>query len=107
MANEDESERIVHVDWGTTYELYPVRIRVTAYDRVGLLRDVTSAVSAEDVNIASVVTKEHPDGTVTMELTIYTKNLEQLGRLFAKLEGVRSIIEVTRDRSTIPLLTPN
>jgi guanosine-3',5'-bis(diphosphate) 3'-pyrophosphohydrolase len=107
LANEDEPERIVHVDWGTTYELYPVRIRVTAYDRVGLLRDVTSAVSAEDVNIASVVTKEHPDGTVTMELTIYTKNLEQLGRLFAKLEGVRSIIEVTRDRSTIPLLTPN
>ncbi len=107
LANEDEPERIVHVDWGTTYELYPVRIRVTAYDRVGLLRDVTSAVSAEDVNIASVVTKEHPDGTVTMELTIYTKNLEQLGRLFAKLEGVRSIIDVTRDRSTIPLLTPN
>ena len=107
LANEDEPERIVHVDWGTTYELYPVRIRVTAYDRVGLLRDVTAAVSAEDVNIASVVTKEHPDGTVTMELTIYTKNLEQLGRLFAKLEGVRSIIEVTRDRSTIPLLTPN
>jgi GTP pyrophosphokinase len=107
LANEDEPERIVNVDWGTTYELYPVRIRVTAYDRVGLLRDVTSAVSAEDVNIASVVTKEHPDGTVTMELTIYTKNLEQLGRLFAKLEGVRSIIEVTRDRSTIPLLTPN
>ena len=106
LANEDEPERIVHVDWGTTYELYPVRIRVTAYDRVGLLRDVTSAVSAEDVNIASVVTKEHPDGTVTMELTIYTKNLEQLGRLFAKLEGVRSIIDVTRDRSTIPLLTP-
>ena len=105
LSNEDEPERIVNVDWGTTHELYPVRIRVIAYDRVGLLRDVTSAVSAEDVNIASVITKEHPDGTVTMELTLYTKSLEQLGRLFAKLEGVRSVIEVTRDRSTIPVLT--
>ena len=78
---------------------------MTAYDRVGLLRDVTSTVSAEEVNIASVITKEHPDGTVTMELTLYTKNLEQLGRLFAKLEGVKSVIEVTRDRSTVPVLT--
>ena len=47
LVNEDEPERIVNVDWGEAHELYPVRIKMTAYDRVGLLRDVTLLVSEE------------------------------------------------------------
>ncbi|MCI0787823.1 MAG: bifunctional (p)ppGpp synthetase/guanosine-3',5'-bis(diphosphate) 3'-pyrophosphohydrolase, partial [Chloroflexi bacterium] len=106
LDNEDEPDRIVKVDWGETTELYPVRVRMTAYDRVGLLRDVTVQVSEEHVNIASVITQEHSDGTVTMELTMHTNGLDQLGKLFAKLEGVRGVISVTRDRSNTPAATP-
>ena len=99
LRNEDEPERIVHVSWGEVKELYPVRVCIEAYDRVGLLRDVTVRVSEEKVNIASVVTQEKSDGTVTMELTLHTTGLDQLGKLFAKLEGVRSVTSVTRARS--------
>ena len=72
-----------------------------AYDRVGLLRDVTLRVSEEHVNIASVITKEHQDGTVTMELTLHTTGLDQLGKIFSKLEGIRSVFSVTRHRSAL------
>ena len=99
LRNEDEPERIVHVSWGEAKELYPVRVCIEAYDRVGLLRDVTVRVSEEKVNIASVVTQENSDGTVTMELTLHTTGLDQLGKLFAKLEGVRSVTSVTRAHS--------
>ena len=99
LRNEDEPERIVHVSWGEAKELYPVRVCIEAYDRVGLLRDVTVRVSEEKVNIASVVTQEKSDGTVTMELTLHTTGLDQLGKLFAKLEGVRSVTSVTRAHS--------
>ncbi len=102
LRSEDEQERIVNVDWGVERTLYPVRIKMKAYDRVGLLRDITTAVSEEHVNIASVITRELEDGTVTIELTLHTTGLEQLGKLFAKLEGVRGITSVTRDRSSIP-----
>ena len=102
ILNEDEPERIVHVEWGAVRELYPVRLKMKAYDRVGLLRDVTVAVSEEHVNIASVITQELADGTVTMELTLHTTGLDQLGKLFAKLEGVRGVTSVTRDRSSMP-----
>ena len=81
--------------------MYPVRVRIEAYDRVGLLRDVTVRVSEERVNIAAVVTEEKSDGTVTMELTLHTTGLDQLGKLFAKLEGIRSVILVTRVRTTV------
>ena len=96
LLNEDEPERIVHVSWGEAKELYPVRVCIDAYDRVGLLRDVTVRVSEERVNIASVVTQERSDGTVIMELTMHTTGLEQLGQLFAKLEGVKGVTSVTR-----------
>ena len=105
LKNEDEPERIVKVDWGEARELYPVRIKMKAYDRLGLLRDVTTLVSEEKVNIASVVTQELEDGTVTMELTLHTSGLDQLGKLFAKLEAVRGVTSVTRDRSSIPATT--
>ena len=101
LLNEDEPERIVSVSWGEAKEMYPVRVRIEAYDRVGLLRDVTVRVSEERVNIASVVTEEKSDGTVTMELTLHTTGLDQLGKLFAKLEGIRSVILVTRVRTTV------
>ncbi len=102
LRNEDEPDRIVNVDWGETHNLYPVRVEMRAYDRVGLLRDVTVQVSEERVNIASVITKELPDGTVTIELTLHTTGLDQLGKLFSKLEGVRGVISVTRHRSALP-----
>ena len=102
LKNEDEQERIVPVSWGVLRELYPVRVCIEAYDRVGLLRDVTVRVSEEHVNIASVVTVENDDGTVTMELTLHTTGLDQLGKLFSKLEGVRGVISVIRVRSSLP-----
>jgi GTP pyrophosphokinase len=102
LLNEDEPERIVPVSWGEARELYPVRVCIEAYDRVGLLRDVTVRVSEERVNIASVVTQERTDGTVIMELTLHTTGLEQLGKLFAKLEGVKSVTSVTRANGTVP-----
>jgi GTP pyrophosphokinase len=102
VKHEDDQERFVRVEWGQARELYPVRVMMKAYDRVGLLRDLTQLVSEEGVNIASVVTHEFTDGTVTMALTVHTTGLEQLGKLFSKLEGVRGCISVHRDRSGSP-----
>jgi GTP pyrophosphokinase len=96
ILNEDEKERLVHVNWGKSQTLYPVRLRIEAYDRVGLLRDVTTLVSQEKVNIASVITTEHEDSTCSTYLTLYTIGVGQLSRLFSRLEGVEGVFSVTR-----------
>ena len=96
LRNEDETERLVEVQWGHSRQLYPVRVNILAWDRVGLLSDVTTRVSEERVNIASVVTNEHEDGTCTLSLTLYTTGTDQLSRLFSKLEGVRGVIRAVR-----------
>ena len=102
LRNEDEPERLVDVDWGQSRVLYPVRVSIVAEDRVGLLRDVTTRVSEEGVNIASVVTTENADGTATLSLTLYTTGIGQLGRLFSKLEGVQGVVSAVRTNSEIP-----
>ena len=105
LRNEDEQERLVNVEWGQTKQLYPVRVSIQAWDRVGLLRDITTRVSEEGVNMASVVTAENADGTATTTLTLYTNGIGQLGHLFSKLEGVRGVISMAR--SNAESLTPS
>ena len=100
MRHEDEPERMVHVEWGQSRVLYPVRVSIVAWDRVGLLRDVTARVSEEGVNIASVVTTENFDGTATLSLTLYTKGIGQLSRLYSKLEGIQGVASVIRTAAT-------
>ena len=95
VTSETETERLVPVDWGRKQTLYPVRIRIQAFDRVGLLRDTTSLVSEERVNIASCVSEEFEDISI-ISLTVYIESIDQLSRLFAKLERVKGVISVTR-----------
>ncbi|MBI4201163.1 MAG: bifunctional (p)ppGpp synthetase/guanosine-3',5'-bis(diphosphate) 3'-pyrophosphohydrolase [Chloroflexi bacterium] len=96
ILTEDEPERFIPVNWGVTKHLHPVRLSIESWDRVGLLRDITTLVSAEKVNIASMLTRENDEGTATIQLTLFTTGVEQLTRLFAKLEEVQGVISVTR-----------
>ncbi len=95
VLSETETEHLVQVNWGETQTLYPIRIKAEAWDRVGLLSDVTSLVSKERVNITSCVTEEFDEVSI-ITLTVYINGIDQLSRLFSKLEGVDGIIGVTR-----------
>jgi len=98
IISEDESERIVSVDWGETKNLYPVRIQVECWDRVGLLGDVTSMVSNQRVNIANINSEEYDDMSV-ISLTVYISDIDELNRLCSKLEIVNGVINVIRLRN--------
>ena len=100
VLNEDERERLVPVSWGEKQELYPVRVRIEAIDRVGLLRDVSTRLSEDKINIAWVVTRENDNATVSMELTIHIAGLQQLNRVFSRIEGVRGVTSVSRVTSS-------
>ena len=101
IANEDEKERLVKVEWGQTGQYYPVSIKIEAEDRVGLLRDMTALVSDEKVNIASVSSIEHEDGITSLFLTLQITNIKQLSRLLTKLEKVIGVLSVSRTGDTV------
>ena len=95
VLQETEEYRLVHVAWGEERTTYPVRLRLKAWNRVGLARDVTSFVSEEGVNMASIVSEETEDESI-ISLTVFTDGITQLNRLFAKLEGIDGVFSVSR-----------
>ena len=96
VLHEDEKDRLVPVEWGQADSLYPVSIRVESWDRVGLMRDITTVVAEEKVNITSMTSHNHDDNTVTMHFTIETQGLAQLSRLLKKVESVKGVIRIVR-----------
>ena len=99
IKNETEKERIIEVSWANNVKRYPIRLRIEAWDRVGLLRDITNVVSQEKINIASVTTTEQTYNNCSIYLTIYTEGVNQLSRLFSRLEGIEAVYSVTRSNS--------
>jgi GTP pyrophosphokinase len=96
VLHEDEEDRLVPVEWGRTDSQYPVKIQVEAWDRVGLMRDITTIVAEEKVNIASVNLINHDDRTISTLFTLGTEGLAQLSRLLKKIDAVRGVISITR-----------
>jgi GTP pyrophosphokinase len=98
IVNIRDRERLVPVSWGgESAETHPVPVRLYALDRVGLLRDVSTLLSDERVNILSVLTQTHDDRTVTLLLTIEVESVGQLSRIMHRLESVRDVTGVERD----------
>jgi GTP pyrophosphokinase len=96
VINEDEKERLIPVEWGQSDLLYPVKIQVDAWDRVGLMRDISTVVAEERVNIASMNLANSAGQGVTIFLTLQTKGLAQLSQVLRKIDGVKGVISVSR-----------
>jgi GTP pyrophosphokinase len=102
VINEDEKDRLVPVEWGTTSSLYPVQVQVQARDRVGLMRDITTLVAEEKLNIVAVNLTNNDDYTISIFLSLEASNLAQLSRLLVKIEGVKEVISATRIGMGVP-----
>jgi len=102
VIKEPEQERLVPVSWGNTQtQAYPVGVRMEAWDRVGLMRDVSSVAADEKINLLSINSQTHPDRTVTMRLTVEVAGVESLSRILQRFEQIRDIYEVRRDTPII------
>lgn len=98
VLRDGDRERLIEVDWGEDLDTaYPVVIKVTAYDRKGLLKDIASVLDAEDVNMSSAtVTTRRKDQTATMVATLGITGMDQLSRVLAKIESLTNVLEAQR-----------
>ena len=98
---EVEPNRIIEVNWGgQPVAVYPVEIEIEAYDRSGLLRDITQVFSNSKCDVLSLQTQTNKDeNTATMRVTVEISSLEQLARLLAQVRNLPNIIDVRRKRS--------
>jgi GTP pyrophosphokinase len=95
ILRSDEEERFIEVSWGTGQATYPVVIKIGAYDRGGLLRDIAAVVAGEGINMSAVnVSTSKNLATFVATLDIY--DVAQLSRVLDKIERLPNVIEVRR-----------
>lgn len=95
---ETEPARVVDVQWNQSEtDVYSVDIHIRAWDRTGLLRDITGVLANEHVNVTGLQTHSNKsDGTASMQVTVEIGSLNALGRLLAKIEQQPNVIEARR-----------
>ncbi|NOX75751.1 MAG: GTP diphosphokinase [Gammaproteobacteria bacterium] len=95
-----EGERLVEVGWSEGSEqAYPVDIDIQAYDRQGLLRDITDVLSDGGLNVVAVNTHTDRETHVaTMTLTLDVTDVSQLSQALGKIEQLSNVLEASRKR---------
>ena len=91
-------ERVLKVDWNTGGELLmPVQIRVEAFDRRGLLRDVSDVMALERLSIAGVNSNTDPaDRIATIVMRTAVRDVAQLRLVLKRLRAVANVLKAER-----------
>ncbi len=88
--------RVMPADWvldaGAAFE---VDIQLKAFDRQGLLRDISDVITQDKLDVLRVNTESRGEYAY-MRLAVRIRELQQLARLLARLQQVQNVIEVKR-----------
>jgi GTP pyrophosphokinase len=92
-----DRERLVKVSWGENVRTYPVPIRIRAYDRQGLMGDITALLTDENVNIIDVQSGLNKN-LADLRIVIEVRDIAQLSRMLARIENLPNVLEAQRIR---------
>ena len=95
ILRRKDKERLLQVDWGKVERTFPIPIKVKAYDRQGLMGDISTLLDGEGVNIANVsvsISRTLAD----LSLVVEVKNLDQLSRILTRIENLPNVMEAHR-----------
>ncbi len=97
-STEKQKDRFLEVSWGSeTSERYAVDILIQAFDRQGLLRDISSLLANEKAYLFALQTQLHPQENMTqITLTVEVAGLSSLSRLLSQLEQIPNVLEARR-----------
>ncbi|PSQ91065.1 MAG: GTP diphosphokinase [Proteobacteria bacterium SW_6_67_9] len=99
--DEDERARLIDVDWGgdDAQPRWSVDLAVEAFDRPGLLRDVTNVLVEDGLHVTRAdtqATDEPPH--VRLGLTVRIRDLSQLNRALQRLIQLNNVLDAMRAR---------
>jgi GTP pyrophosphokinase len=97
MLRIKDKERLLQVDWGKVENTYPVPIKVKAFDRQGLMVDISTLLDSENINIVDISVNVNRTLAV-INLVVEVKNLSQLSRILTRLENLPNVLEAHRTK---------
>lgn len=92
-----DRERLLKVGWGHVEQTFPIPIKIKAYDREGLLSDISYLLADENININDVSVNVNRS-IADLRLIIEVKDLAQLSRILTRIENLPNVMEAVRTR---------
>ncbi|MBW4472026.1 MAG: bifunctional (p)ppGpp synthetase/guanosine-3',5'-bis(diphosphate) 3'-pyrophosphohydrolase [Stenomitos rutilans HA7619-LM2] len=95
-------DRLVPVSWNTADQdlgrpqTYPVDIQIQVIDRVGVLKDILSRLTDNNINIRNAQVKTFPAQTAVIDLGIDIRDHEQLERTFSQIRKLSDVLNLRR-----------
>lgn len=90
-----DAERLINVDWGTAQKTYPIPVQISAYDRQGIVSDISGVLAGESARLIdfSMSSRQH---IVKVNMVLEVPDITTLSRILARLENLPNVIEAIR-----------
>ncbi len=92
-----DKERLLQVGWGRIERTFPIPIKIKAYDRQGLMNDISSLLDNEGINIVDVGVNVNRS-LADLRLVVEVRDLEQLSRILTRIENLPNVLEAQRTK---------
>lgn len=95
---KNHGERMIEVTWGEkSVGTHSVPLLLRIYDRPGLLRDITTVLAGDKINVSSLQTEKVQNSPeADIHLSIEIKDVQQLTRAIMLLKKIPNVIDVKR-----------
>jgi len=95
MLRIKDRERMIKVTWGEPYQVYPVSIAIRAYDRQGLMNDISLIIANENVNLVDIEIKV-TQNLASILMVLEVSDISQLSRVLNRIENLPNVMEAHR-----------
>jgi GTP diphosphokinase / guanosine-3',5'-bis(diphosphate) 3'-diphosphatase len=97
VLHRKDKERFLQVGWGRVEHTFPVPVTVKAYDRQGLMGDISTLLQNEGVNIADVSVNINRS-LADLKLVVEVRDIAQLSRVLTRIESLPNVLEAARTK---------
>ncbi len=94
---EQRRDRLIEIKWGSEMSHYVVDLVLDAFDRSGLLSDITQIFTEEKANLLRVDTRtDEKNQQVSMKLQVEIRDYKQLAKLIDRVGQVKNVFDIWR-----------
>ena len=102
--SEQDRQRIIEAEWETSAdgkpdELYDTEIIIYAYDRMGILLDITKILTENKIDVKSINSRTSKQGIATINVGFAIRSKDSLHDLTKKLLQIDGIKDIQRMQS--------
>ena len=90
-----DRERMIKVTWGEAHQVYPVSVAIKAYDRAGLMNDISLIIGNENVNLIDIDIKV-TQNLASILMVLEVSDISQLSRVLNRIENLPNVMEAHR-----------